>query len=107
MGSSANRLQRRAPSVRTRLEVASQRLRPKGASRPPVSYEDFRTGLTYQDVYQELWSYSDDRRTWLKGKGRRTVLGRWREIKKRLYAEYENAWYQAKTTRHRKLAVPF
>jgi hypothetical protein len=55
-----------------------------------IPYEQFRTGLTYRDVYQLLWSWSDDRRTW-RHKRRRTVLGYWRQLKREMYAHYENA----------------
>lgn len=45
-----------------------------------LSYERFRTGLKYRDVYMMLW----DRPR----KSRHTVLGKWREIKQAEYAEY-------------------
>ncbi len=46
----------------------------------PIPYAAFRTGLTFHDVYHLIYS-----RKW---KRRRGVLGKWREIKKRMYAEY-------------------
>ena len=51
------------------------------------TYEEFRTGLRYRDVYQLLWSYSDDRSTW-RHKRRHSVLGHWREQKIRQFQEY-------------------
>lgn len=49
-----------------------------------VPYSKFRTGLTYRDVYAMLWSPSEDSRTW-RHKGRHTVLGLWRSIKREMY----------------------
>lgn len=46
----------------------------------PLTYAEFRTGYTYADVYQMIY----DRR-W---KRRHGVLGYWRELKQRMYAEY-------------------
>jgi len=56
-------------------------------------YKAFRTGLTFQDVFQMVWSHSDDPKDWPKGKagGRRhTVLGKWREIKLEMWDRYKN-----------------
>ena len=50
----------------------------------PLSYEAFRTGLTYRDVYLMVYA-----RRW---KRRRGVLGYWREVKRRMYAEYLERW---------------
>lgn len=56
-----------------------------------LSYDQFRTGLTFRDVYIIL----DRERKALRQRGaymfitRHTVLGRWREIKLRMYKEYE------------------
>jgi phage FluMu gp28-like protein len=47
---------------------------------PLLSYEEFRTGLTYADVYHIIYA-----RPW---KRRRGVLGAWREIKQKMYREY-------------------
>lgn len=70
-----------------------------------AEYKAFRTGLTFQDVYQMIWSYSDDSKDWPKGEasakmrkdgtkktsGRRhTVLGKWREIKLEMWYRYKN-----------------
>lgn len=49
------------------------------------SYNEFRTGLTYRDVYAMLWSPSPDPSTW-KYKRRSTVLGFWHQLKQQLYA---------------------
>lgn len=53
-----------------------------------MTYEQFRTGLTYRDVYRMLWSSSDDPKTW-RYKRRRTVLGMWRQIKQEMWREYQ------------------
>jgi hypothetical protein len=45
-----------------------------------LSYDEFRTGLTYRQVYHLIWT-----RRW---KRRRGVLGAWRQIKLDMYAEY-------------------
>lgn len=45
-----------------------------------MTYAEFRTGLTYRDVYGMLW----DR----KYKRRRTVLGKWRQIKLEMWDEF-------------------
>lgn len=52
-----------------------------------VNYSEFRTGLTYADVYMMLWSGSDDAATW-RYERRGTVLGKWRQIKQEMWAEY-------------------
>jgi hypothetical protein len=68
------------------------------------AYEAFRTGLTFKDVYDMVWSYSNDPKDWPKGTaspkpgkrkkktaGRRhTVLGKWREIKLEMWYRYNN-----------------
>lgn len=45
-----------------------------------MSYDQFRTGLTYRDVYGMVWER--------KYKRRGTVLGKWRQIKLEMYEEY-------------------
>jgi hypothetical protein len=52
-----------------------------------VPYEEFRTGLTFGQVREMLWSPSSDPKTW-RYKRRRTVLGLWHQIKVELYARY-------------------
>lgn len=46
----------------------------------PYCYADFRTGLDFKDVYHLIWG-----RSW---KRRHGVLGKWRELKQAMYAEY-------------------
>jgi hypothetical protein len=63
-----------------------------------LKYADLRTGLTYNDVYQMLWSGSDNPKTW-RYKGRSGVLGLWAEIKRGMWKEHlrrcdEAAHYQ-------------
>jgi hypothetical protein len=55
-----------------------------GKHRGMEGYDSFRTGLTFRDVYQMLVSPSDDRSDW-RQKSRRTVLGKWHEIKMQLW----------------------
>lgn len=50
-------------------------------------YRNLRTGLTYQQVYEMLWSYNDDPSTW-RYKRRHTVLGKWHQLKLELWAEH-------------------
>lgn len=45
-----------------------------------VSYKNFRTGLTYLEVYHMIYG-----RKW---KRRHGVLGKWREIKQAMYQQY-------------------
>lgn len=63
-----------------------------------VSYDQFRTGLTYQEVYAEVHQevvaayLSGQYRFELKGSprsSRRAVLGRWRQIKLEMYEAYK------------------
>ena len=49
-----------------------------------LRYEDFRTGYTYRDIYEMLWSGNGDPRTW-KYKRRHTVLGLWHMLKTRMW----------------------
>lgn len=52
-----------------------------------LTYKEFRTGLTFYEVYQMLWSNSEDSKDW-KYKRRGTILGMWRMLKKQMYEEY-------------------
>jgi len=52
-------------------------------------YADFKTGLTYQDIYDLRWREDADSSTWLY-KRRHTILGSWREIKQALWAQHLN-----------------
>lgn len=47
-----------------------------------IPYEQFRTGLTYREVYHFIFN-----RRW---KRRHGVLGYWRELKQAMYREYLN-----------------
>ena len=47
-----------------------------------MTYDAFRTGLTYRDVYYMLWTR--------KYKRRHTVLGFWYQIKQEMWREYLN-----------------
>lgn len=47
---------------------------------PPITYDRFRTGLTYRDVYHMLWHR--------RYKRRRTVLGYWHQLKLELWNRY-------------------
>jgi hypothetical protein len=57
-----------------------------GANHSLLGYDDFRTGLTYRDVWQMLYDESDDSANW-KYKRRGTVLGMWHELKLQMYAQ--------------------
>lgn len=52
-----------------------------------LRYSDMRTGMTYADVFAQFWVCDDDRRKW-HPKRRRTILGRWHEIKRDMWAEH-------------------
>lgn len=53
-----------------------------------MEYQDFRTGLSYRDVYETLWVNSNDPGEW-NYKRRGTVLGRWRELKLAMWASHK------------------
>lgn len=50
-----------------------------------MPYDQFRTGLTYHDVYMMIYTR--------RYKRRRGVLGFWHELKKKMYAEYLHQFY--------------
>jgi hypothetical protein len=52
-----------------------------------MTYDAFRTGWTYTDVYATFWRSEANPSQW-HPKRRNSVLGRWREIKLRLWAEH-------------------
>lgn len=53
-------------------------------------YSVFRTGFTFRDVYQMLWlEVEQNKRRHIT---RHTVLGKWREIKLKMYEEYCEQW---------------
>jgi hypothetical protein len=49
-------------------------------------YDRFRTGLTYQDVWQMLWSPDPDPKNWRR-KSKGVVLSLWRQLKEDMWAE--------------------
>lgn len=51
----------------------------------PITYEEFRTGLTYGQVYALIYQR--------RYKRRHGVLGAWREIKQYMYREYVEQFY--------------
>lgn len=55
-----------------------------------LDYEDFKTGFTFKDIRLMLKQEAD--RKYKKGEymfiTRKTVLGRWHQIKKEMYNEY-------------------
>ena len=51
----------------------------------PLNYKDFRTGLSFAEVYYMIWS-----RKWKRRKG---VLGKWRQIKQAMYQHYLEEFY--------------
>ena len=55
-------------------------------------YREFRTGLTFRDVRQMLWSYSDNPKDW-PNVTRHTVLGKWWEIKLEMWHTYKGGTY--------------
>lgn len=52
-----------------------------------TTYEQFRTGYTYSDIYSMFWSGSDDPSTWV-NKRRHTILGRWHEVKLKMWEDH-------------------
>jgi len=66
-----------------------------------IPYHNFRTGLTYQEVSDMVWSHSDDPVTWPLAhhtRRRHAVLGKWKQIKQELYRQYtENMTEQTAT----------
>lgn len=53
-----------------------------------VRYGDFRTGLTYREVYIMLMDNSDDPQEW-KYKRRATVLGYWFGLKQEMWKMHQ------------------
>jgi hypothetical protein len=68
----------RSTLERTPLRCSGATTRKK--QKPPLSYADFRTGLTYREVYYMIWGRQYKRR--------HGVLGKWREIKLAMYHAY-------------------
>jgi len=50
-----------------------------------ITYGDFRTGLTYEDIYLMYWRADPNPATWVY-KRRHTILGKWMQIKRSLWA---------------------
>ena len=71
-----------ARSARRTNALPLERSRSHSASRAraAIAYDQFRTGLTFRDVYYMLWERNRKRR--------HTVLGKWREIKLAMYEQY-------------------
>ena len=53
------------------------------------TYSQFRTGLTFAQVRQSLYSATEDTEQW-RQKRRRSVLGHWRELKQRMFEDYHH-----------------
>ena len=52
-----------------------------------LGYHNFRTGLSFREVRRLMWSDSSDSTTW-RHKGRRQVLGYWRQLKLDMWAAH-------------------
>jgi len=52
-----------------------------------VTYDQFRTGLTYEAVWKMLWVDNPDPSTWPK-KNKGAVLSLWRQLKRDLWEEF-------------------
>lgn len=50
-----------------------------------ATYDRFRTGLTFRDVKDMMWTGSENPEDW-RHKRRNSVLGYWRELKLQLWA---------------------
>lgn len=59
------------------------------SGRVPLMYAQFRTGLTYADVYYMIYTRPHKRR--------RGVLGYWHQLKKAMYAEYLRGFHDDST----------
>lgn len=53
----------------------------------PITYEQFRTGITFAEARGMLWKNTDDTTQW-KQKRRGTVLGYMRELKLSMWDEF-------------------
>jgi hypothetical protein len=63
-----------------------------------ISYGDFRTGLTYREVWLMLADNSTDPSDW-KYKRRGTILGNWHAIKQQLWERHKEECVEAIETR--------
>lgn len=75
-----------------------------GARRGLRGYDKFRTGLTYQQVFDMLKDNSDDSSKW-RYKKRGTVLGLWHQLKMEMWARYQDALAARKRRKRRKSHV--
>jgi len=58
-----------------------------------VEYKDFKTGFNFNDIRQMLWNESQEKRNKENEYmfiTRHTVLGRWHEIKLRMWKEHQD-----------------
>lgn len=56
-----------------------------------IEYKDFKTGFTFNDIRQMLWRESQEKRekeNHYMFITRHTILGRWHELKKRMWKEH-------------------
>lgn len=51
-----------------------------------MTYDEFRTGMTYDDVWRMLWVDSDDRTKWVR-KSKGVVLRLFRDLKQAMWDE--------------------
>jgi hypothetical protein len=56
-----------------------------------IGYDEFRTGLTYHEVWEMLRNDDDDSKVW-RYKSRGVILGMWHELKMQLYQQYLDAY---------------
>lgn len=54
-----------------------------------IRYRNFRTGLTYGDVWLMFWTPQDAPRDEWKYKSRGVVLGKWHEIKQLFWNQHK------------------
>ena len=86
-------------------------MRRRARRNPPIPYHKYRTGLTFEAVRAILSVEQDAERA--KGLymfvSRSTVLGRWTELKRKMYAHYERDYdAQAEQSRRaRAEGLPF
>lgn len=60
-----------------------------GARRGDPEYDRFRTGLTYRDVHQMLYTHDPDSSKW-RYRRRGTVLGFWHQLKQQLWHQVQD-----------------
>lgn len=52
-------------------------------------YNNFKTGFTFADIFWMHRVSSNDPKDWHKGITRKVVLGKWHEIKLKMWEEYK------------------